>query len=180
MTLQGLVDAMRTAAGATRDPAQIVARLRFPSIEFSRSTDWIKPEYYEADPETGSGFHTVYTEPDQTLAVCVVSLLPGRALAAHDHGTWSASVVIVGSETNILWRRSDDGERAGYADLVEISRASYGPGGFIGFKPADIHSVLNESSETTLTLNLYGVVRERTIAHLFDPVARTVAPLFNG
>lgn len=177
MTVEDLVDEMRTAVGATRDPAQIVARLRLPAIELSRSPDWIKPEYYEADPETGRGLRYLHVEPDHTLLVCVASLLPGRSLVAHNHGAWSIAVGITGTETNVFWRRADNGERPGYADLVEIERASYGPGAFIGFRPADIHSVMNESDDTTLTLNLCGIAFEHAGGHHFDPVARTVAPI---
>lgn len=176
MTVAALVEEMRTLA-RMRDPAQIIARLRLPALELCRSTDWIEPSFYEADPETGFGIHTLHEEPDHSLLLCVAALLPGRALDAHDHMTWAIAVGVVGTETNVFWRRTDSGSRASYAELEEIERGAYGPGSFIGFKPHDIHSVLNETASTTLTLNLQGLAFGYTGAHRFDPVARTVGPL---
>jgi predicted metal-dependent enzyme (double-stranded beta helix superfamily) len=176
MTVAQFVEEMRAAA-KMRDPAQITARLRFPALDLFRSNDWDKPEYYAADPEAGFGIHYLHEEADHTLLLCVASLLPGRALDAHDHCTWALTVGLSGTETNVFWRRSDDGTRAGYAELEEIERGAYGPGSFLGFRPADIHSVINESAETTLTLNAYGIGFGYTGAHRFDPVARTIGPL---
>lgn len=177
MDVPRLVDAMRDAVAATRDPAHIIARLRLPALELSRSANFIVPSFYEADAEAGFGLHSLHEEPDHSLLLCVASLLPGRGLDAHDHGTWAIAIGLAGTETNVFWRRSDDGSRPGYAELAEIERGAYGPSSFIGFKPADIHSVVNETAETTLTLNLYGMAFGYTGAHRFDPVARTIGPL---
>lgn len=176
MTVARLVEEMRAAA-RMRDPAQIVARLRVPAIELARSTEWVEPACYEADPETGFGIHTLHEEPDHSLLLCVAALLPGRALDPHDHMTWSIAVGLVGTETNVFWRRTDDGSRPGFAELEQVERAEYGPGSFIGFKPTDIHGVVNETAETTLTLNLQGLAYAQAGAHRYDPVARTVGPL---
>ncbi|HXF33451.1 MAG TPA: hypothetical protein VN603_02675 [Candidatus Acidoferrales bacterium] len=177
MNVPALVEIMRGAVAATRDPAQIVALLRLPALELARSDGFIKPSFFEADEEAGFGLHYLHEEADHSLSVCVASLLPGRALDAHDHCTWAVAVGLAGTETNVFWRRTDDGSRPGYAELKEIERAAYGPGSFIGFKPADIRSVINATPETTLTLNLYGIGLRYTGAHRFDPVARTIGSL---
>ncbi|HEY3919965.1 MAG TPA: hypothetical protein VGL83_19390 [Stellaceae bacterium] len=45
------------------------------------------------------------------------------------------------------------------------------------FSPDDIHSVINESDEFALSLNLYGLSYGYTGASRFDPMAHTEGPL---
>lgn len=60
---------------------------------------------------------------------------------------------------------------------METGRQHAGPGDLLTFTPGDIHSVVNETADICLSLNLYGLSFAHTHASRFDPVARTEGPL---
>jgi predicted metal-dependent enzyme (double-stranded beta helix superfamily) len=172
-SLNELVSEMRRATAASADPAAIVRDLAGPAQRLATAPGWIEPRFYVADESKGFGIVTLHEEPDHTLFVVVAALLPGCSLVPHDHRTWALQVGVAGFETNVAWRRRDDGSRPGYADIVESARRSFGPGEVLTFTPSDIHSILNESGETVLSLNLYGLAYGYTHSRQYDPVAKT-------
>jgi predicted metal-dependent enzyme (double-stranded beta helix superfamily) len=176
-SLTDLVRAMREVTARTADPDVIVRELGEPARRFARTPACRAPEFRHADATQGFGIFFLNEEPDHTLAVVVASLLPGRSLPPHNHRTWALAVGIDGSETNISWRRLDDGARPGYAEIVETGRQIAGPGDLLTFTPDDIHSVINETGAISLSLNLYGLSFPYTHASRFDPIARTEGPL---
>ena len=75
---------------------------------------------------------------------------PGQVTAVHDHVSWCAFAVLSGNEHETLYR--DEGDH-----LVEIGRADNRPGDVSGFAPpGDIHMVRNTSSETGVSIHVYG------------------------
>jgi predicted metal-dependent enzyme (double-stranded beta helix superfamily) len=176
-SLADLVRTMREVTARTSDVRVIVRELAEPARRFAETPACRAPEFRSADETQGFGLFFLNEELDHTLAVVVASLLPGRSLPAHNHRTWALAVGIDGSETNISWRRLDDGSRPGYAEIVETGRRIAGPGDILTFTPDDIHSVINETAAISLSLNLYGLSFAYTHASRFDPVARTESPL---
>jgi predicted metal-dependent enzyme (double-stranded beta helix superfamily) len=176
MNLEELIEAMRAAARLDNADA-ILDRLREPSLRFAESEACRDPRFARADPQLGFGLHTLHEEPDHTLSIVLASLLPGRTLPPHDHGTWAIAVGVTGTETNVFWRRDDDGSQPDGARISEIRRERYGPGSFLGMTPLDIHSVVNETTETTVSLNLYGIGLGHAGAVVFDPVAHRVSTM---
>jgi len=61
-----------------------------------------------------------------------------------------------GLETNIFWKRLDDGARSGYAEVVKNGEREFGPGEVVAFLPHEIHSVLNQTEKVTVSLHIYG------------------------
>lgn len=176
--LSDLVAEMRRVTAAeTSDPARIVARLAQPARRLALARDWLEPRFYQGNEAQGFEIFSLHEEPDHSLSVIVASLLPGRSLVPHNHNTWAIAVGIDGYETNIAWRRQDDGSRPGYAEIVPSSRGVFGPGEVLTFLPPDIHSVVNESDRLSLSLNLYGVSFAYAHSSQFDPLARTERPL---
>ena len=162
----------------TSDAAEIVEALTGPAGRLAREPGWIQPQFYTCDPGIGFGVTVIHEEPDHTLFVAVAALMPGRVLPPHNHGTWSLQAGVTGLETNVSWRRLDDGSKPGYAEIEEAGRRVFGPGEVLTFLPADIHSILNESEETVLSLDLYGLAFGYTHSSKFDPAAKTEAPVF--
>jgi predicted metal-dependent enzyme (double-stranded beta helix superfamily) len=175
--LADLIGEMRAAVAATGDPAAIVERLSGPAHRLATARAWREPRFLVPDTARGFAIFPLHEEPDHTLSVVVASLNPGYTLPPHDHRTWALQVGIDGTETDIRWRRLDDGRRTGYAELAETGRRDFGPGDVVTFVPADIHSVRNDGRTLALSLNLYGLSYGHTGARTFDPVARTEAPL---
>jgi predicted metal-dependent enzyme (double-stranded beta helix superfamily) len=140
-----LVRDMRKITSRTDEPAEILRRLRDPASRLALSRQWLERRFYGLNEAQGFDIYPLHEEADHTLSVVVASLLPGHSLPPHDHRTWALQVGIEGYETNIDWRRTDDGSRPGYAVIEEAGRTIFGPGEVVSFMPNDIHSVVNES-----------------------------------
>jgi predicted metal-dependent enzyme (double-stranded beta helix superfamily) len=171
--LTGFIKDLRTITAETDDPRQIVSRVRPLARELALNRTWLQPKHYECDATQGFGVHLLHEEPDHTLAVFAASWLPGRGAPPHNHGTWAVVTGVDGAETNVFWRRVDDGSRPGYAEIEEQARKMFGVGEAVTFMPESIHSVVNESDVVTVSLHVYGKHINYTVRSQFDPQART-------
>jgi predicted metal-dependent enzyme (double-stranded beta helix superfamily) len=100
----------------------------------------------------------------------------GRGAPPHNHGTWAVVAGVDGEETNVFWKRLDDGSRPGYAEIVRTGETPFGPGDVVSFLPAQIHSVVNATGEVTVSLHVYGKHLNDTGRSQFDPEARKEPP----
>ena len=167
-----LVGDLRRIAASTSDDREIIKRVMPLARRIGRSPDLRRKEFYDCDPEQGFAINVLHEEPDHSLLVEAIAWLPGRGVKPHDHRTWGVVVGLDGRETNVNWRRRDDGSRPGYADLVAHHEVAVGPGDVVAFMPDDIHSVRNDGEAPTLSLHIYG----KNLAHVdrseFDPDAK--------
>jgi predicted metal-dependent enzyme (double-stranded beta helix superfamily) len=136
----------------------------------------LKEEYFKCDPDQGFGLHLLHEEEDHSLPVFLFSWLPGRGTPVHDHKTWGVVVGISGVETEILWKRRDDGSKPGYADLEHVGNQTLTVDDTSTFLGDAIHTVQNDGEETTLSLHTYGMHINFTGRLQFDPEAKTVEP----
>ena len=155
-TLDDFVADLRTITSEETDPQDIIVRVNPLAKRLALAKDWLKPAHYTCDEEQGFGVHLLHEEPDHTLAVFAIAWLPGRGAPPHNHGTWAVVSGVDGLETNIFWKRLDDGSRAGYADVVKNGEREFGPGEVVAFLPHEIHSVLNQTEKVTVSLHTYG------------------------
>ena len=128
-----------------------------------------------ADPGS-AGIYALHEEPDHSLAVFVVTWLPGDETPAHDHGTWAVIAGLEGWETNHWWQRIDDGLIPGYADVRRAGFRRIDAGTIVAMPPEAIHSLHNDSGGKSVTLHIYGVNVDYTRRHKFDPVRHQMAP----
>ncbi|MEV4833338.1 cysteine dioxygenase family protein [Nonomuraea sp. NPDC049486] len=127
-----------------RDTALAVADLmrdRLPSLDILTAQERLgSPETYVSWP--------LHAQDD--FSIVAVVWRPGQKTAIHDHISWCAFAVLSGNEHETLYR--DEGDH-----LVEIGRADNRPGDVSGFAPpGDIHLVRNTSSETGVSIHVYG------------------------
>jgi predicted metal-dependent enzyme (double-stranded beta helix superfamily) len=170
-----IATARRVVATAT-DPAAIVAALAAPLREAALAGDWLDARCREVPAEQGFGSHLLHEEADHGLAVFCVAWAPGRGAPPHDHGTWGVVCGVEGTETNIAWRRTDDGAHPGHATLARGRESALSPGDVVTVLPADIHSVENRTDRPSLSLHLYGRHLNFVPRSRFDPVAGTESP----
>jgi len=170
--LASFITDLRTIAVATADPREIVTRIRPLARELAIGKTWLERKHYACDPAQGFGVHLLHEEVDHTLAVFAVAWLPGQGAPPHNHGTWAVVTGVDGPETNIFWRRLDDGSRQGYAEIVEQARKVFGAGETVTFLPDSIHSVINETADVTVSLHVYGKHVNYTVRSQFDPATR--------
>ena len=130
---------------------------------------WLKPEYYETDPEQKFGVHVLHEEANHSLAVFMVSWEPHSGVGPHDHGTWAMIAGVEGVERNTSYARLDDRGRDGYAEIEVKSEILAGPGDLVCMKNGGIHSVWNDSDQITLSIHTYGMHVNYTERSLYDP-----------
>lgn len=170
------VDELRRITRDVADPRDIIARVRPLVRDLALAKTWLEPGHYTCHPEQGFGAHLLHEEPDHTLAVLAAAWLPGRGAPPHDHGTWAVVAGVDGDETNVFWKRLDDGARPGYAEIVEHGEKVFGPGEVVTFLPASIHSVINRTDRVTVSLHVYGTHINYTQRSQFDPERKTATP----
>ena len=175
-TLQRFVGDLRAITLGNADERQILTRVQPLMSQVALSKEWLLPRHYEALEEQGNGVHLLHEEPDHTLAIVAVCWLPGRETPPHNHGTWAVVAGVEGSERNVLWRRRDDGARAGYAELEKTGEKVIGVSDLLAMPTGTIHSVANDTMEITLTLHVYGSHLNFSPRSQFDLETRTESP----
>lgn len=175
-TLADYIQDLRTITRETQDPDLIIARLGPLAERVALAKDWLQPQHYTCDDEQGFGVHLLHEEPDHTLAVFAIAWLPGRGAPPHNHGTWAVVSGVDGLETNVFWKRVDDGSEPGHAEIRHNGEKLFGPGEVVAFLPHEIHSVVNNTAAVTVSLHTYGKHLNYTGRSQFDPQARVEKP----
>jgi len=177
-TIPGLAEDLRRAvADAAGDEREILKRVRPLAERFAAASDsWLEKTHYEANPDQGFGVRLLHEEPDHTLAIFVVSWLPGRGTPAHDHGTWAVVAGVVGAEHNEFYERVDDRSRPGHAELKKTGDKTFGPGDVLAMLAGRIHAVTNRTGATSVSLHIYGKNIQHTERAQFDVGKQTETP----
>lgn len=132
----------------------------FPVEEFAAPT---------AESGQSSQRYMLSVEPDESLALYVNVINPGKTTAPHNHGTWAVIVAIEGQELNRIYERQDDGSNPEYAKLAKVREYTVQRGSPIEFLPDDIHSIHVDGTQTVRHFHLYGRALEALSGRLgFD------------
>jgi predicted metal-dependent enzyme (double-stranded beta helix superfamily) len=123
-----------------------------------------------------AGVFTLHEEPDHSLAVFVVTWLPGDETPPHDHATWAVIAGLEGHETNHWWKRIDDRSVPGHADVRRAGKQRIDASSVVAMPGDAIHSLQNDSDGVSVTLHLYGVNVDFTDRHKYDPQRHAIAP----
>jgi predicted metal-dependent enzyme (double-stranded beta helix superfamily) len=143
--------------------------------------NWLRDSMCVPDSAPGrAGTFMLHEEPDHSLAIVVVTWLPGEETPPHDHGTWAVIAGLRGRETNHWWKRMDDGRRPGYAEVRRDGLARVEPDVVIAMGARRIHSVQNDSKDVSVSLHIYGMHVDHTERCKFDPEKRTSSPYAFG
>jgi predicted metal-dependent enzyme (double-stranded beta helix superfamily) len=106
---------------------------------------------------------------DESCALYINVINPGKASKPHNHGTWAVIVALSGEERNQLYRRCDDGSDPSHARLEAAGVHVVRPGSPITFLPDDIHSIHVDDGQTVCHFHLYGKALETLTGRLgFD------------
>ncbi|MEH2061127.1 MAG: cupin [Nostoc sp.] len=115
---------------------------------------WVRSQYLEPSPKTGTSVLLLYDELGFPLTVQTVTFAPGTRSNIHNHGTWGIVAVLKGQEKNTFWRRTNSPE---FQDKIEATgELTLFPGDIISFTPDAIHCVEAVGDEPTVTFNIYG------------------------
>ena len=114
-----------------------------------------------AMPVAQSRLHTLVAEGDDGLALHLLIGLPGKMSNPHAHSIWCVNAAISGRERNVMWRRTDDGSKPGYATVARIGEVMVERGHGYAMGDHDIHSQEVVGDEPSYILALYGHSFER-------------------
>jgi len=176
-SIKDLAGDIKQVCTETQDEKQIISRLRPLVQRAAKSKDaWFDERMYQTDPGQGFGVHMLYEETDHSLPIFVVSWAPHRGAPPHDHGTWAVIAGVDGPEKNEFYERTDDGSRAGHAELKKVGEKVCDVGEVLAIPKGMIHSVWNETNEVSVSLHVYGKHVNYTRRSQFNLEEKTEAP----
>lgn len=159
--IQTHIDNMKMIVCRTPLTRQTLEEIKLEVLALASHQDWWSQEQYAA-PETdeSQARYLITEEPDQTYALYLNVIRPGKKIIPHNHTTWACIAAVEGTEHNYLYERQDDGSRPGFAELKQTGVVIVGPGQVIGLMPDDIHAVQIQGEQPIRHLHMYGKALE--------------------
>lgn len=134
---------------------------------------YVRTQFLEPCPKTGSAVLTLYDEIGYPLTVQNVTFAPGVVSPIHNHGTWGVIAVLKGQEKHTFWRRTHDRT---LPDKIELTgQRVVSAGEIMSFTPDAIHSVEAIDTEPTVTFQMYGDTQPQS-RFFFEPETHTAKP----
>ncbi|WP_197341234.1 cysteine dioxygenase [Ralstonia solanacearum] len=103
-----------------------------------------------------SSRYLLHQEADQSFALYLNAIHPGKTTPPHNHTTWAVIVALEGEELNRVYTRTDDGSDPERAALALSREVVVRPGTPITFLDDDIHSIHVVGDRPTRHFHLYG------------------------
>jgi predicted metal-dependent enzyme (double-stranded beta helix superfamily) len=119
---------------------------------------------------------TLHRSPDRSFSVLAYIWEPHNPSPVHDHGSWGMVGCLIHQVREQKYRRLDDGQVEGYADLEEISSQVIEPGGTSHILPLNkgIHQMGAAGDIISITIGVYGRSMRKGYTQFFDPFRKTV------
>jgi predicted metal-dependent enzyme (double-stranded beta helix superfamily) len=136
---------------------------------------WLTPEFAAPNPQSGMGggigSWLIFRAGDKSLSLFSLVVPSGSKTPVHDHLAWGFVGLYRGEQSEIVYKRTDDGSHHDYATLEVSEVNELKPGSFYKLLPpdGDIHAVETTSGEASISIHLLANDTGCIVRHAFEP-----------
>ncbi|QKQ75017.1 hypothetical protein [Nostoc sp. TCL240-02] len=168
------------------DRTQTLARLEPYFQELLAQQEWLPEKFAQINPESkmggGIGQWLLYRAKDRSLSIFSLVIPPGSTTPVHDHLAWGLIGLYKGNQEETVYRRVDNGDTEGQAQLQVTEVRSLQPGDIYRLLPpdGDIHAVKTTSQSASVSIHILGNDTGCILRHQFIPESHSVKSFRSG
>ena len=150
------VHKIRTLSSSTDISRDVLDRIKAVVVELASRSELFPPEQFPLGDRKQPRIYYLAQDPDGQFAVYASVGAPGKSQPPHNHTTWAVISGVYGDEHNVLYRRTDDGSKAGEGALERVGETTVRAGNAVGLLPDDFHTIEVRGNDNSLHLHVYG------------------------
>ena len=131
--------------------------------------------------------YLVYRPPDRSFSVVSMVWGGGQKFPIHDHLSWGLIGVYQNRITEERFKRVDEGEKAGYAEIQQTGESEFEEGKileeglvFDELRREDIHRILNPTTRPSVSIHILASDLGMKERHQYNPEQRSVKRFVSG
>ncbi|BAY60100.1 hypothetical protein NIES22_01570 [Calothrix brevissima NIES-22] len=152
-----------------------------------KKQDWLPEQFAQPNHQSGLGGGIgqwlLYRSQDRSLTIFSLVIPPNSITPVHDHLSWGLVGLYKGRQEETVYRRLDNGDVEGYAQLQNLGTYKVKSGDIYRLLPpdGDIHSVKATTVFTpSISIHVMGNDTGNILRHHYNPEAKSVKSFRSG